>query len=353
MRHGKWFGGIDGGSLTMIFPNLRPLPAPESWPPTLLVVVDTEEEFDWHAPFDPASVQVRNIVEQPHAQAVLDAHGIAPTYAVDYPVAVSPEGRDILGEIAASGRCAIGAHLHPWVTPPHEGPIDARHSFPGNLPAALERAKLAALTDAIEAGFGQRPTAYKAGRYGIGPATADSLAALGYRIDCSVVPHTDFSAVEGADFSCFADQPFLFGDGLVELPLSVGFVGALAGMGRRVFPLLHTPLGQRLRLPGLAARGGLLKRLRLSPEGHSLFDMIRQTDAAIAAGQRLFMLTYHSSSLLPGAAPYVRDAADRRAFLDRLAGYCVYFMGRLGGRPGAVTAMAAALVGLPPEGAAP
>jgi hypothetical protein len=329
----------------MAFVSQHDLNVPSSWPPTLLVVVDTEEEFNWDAPFDRANTQVRNIREQPMAQAVLDAYGVAPTYVVDYPVVVSPEGIDILAGIAASGRCTIGAHLHPWVTPPHEGPVDAKHSFPGNLPAPLERAKLAALTEAIEAGFGARPTIYKAGRYGVGPATAAILDELGYHVDCSVVPFTNFSAAEGPDFSAIADRPFMATDRLVEVPLSVGFVGVFADQGRQLFPRLQTGLGQRLRLSGIAQRAGLLERLRLSPEGHSLQDMIRQTRAGIAAGKRLFMLTYHSSSLLPGATPYVRSEADRRAFLSVLEGYCGYFMETLGGRPGTLAQTAAELTG--------
>ena len=319
------------------------LGVPHSWPPTLLVVIDTEEEFDWNAPFDPASTATRNIAEQPLAQAVLDRHGIAPTYVVTYPVAASRECQAVLGEVAASGRCTIGAHLHPWVTPPHEGPIDNRTSYAGNLPAALERAKLTALTDAIEAGFGARPLIYKAGRYGIGPATMASLEALGYRIDCSAVPYTDFSAQHGPDFAMVPDRPSRPSPGIVELPLSVNFAGVLAGAGPHLFPMMQSRLAQRLRLPGIAARTGLLERLRLSPEGHTLQDMLRQTRAALAQGTRLFMLTYHSSSLLPGAAPYVHDEAGRRTFLDTLGSYCAHFMGPLRGRPGTLLDAAAAL----------
>ena len=64
----------------MIFAGRRPLPIPCSGPPTLLVVIDTEEEFDWSAPFDRNSTQVHNIREQPLAQAILDAHAIRPTF---------------------------------------------------------------------------------------------------------------------------------------------------------------------------------------------------------------------------------------------------------------------------------
>jgi hypothetical protein len=329
----------------MVFRVTRKLTEVRSWPPTLVVVVDTEEEFDWNAPFDPGSVAVTNIAHQPLAQAVLDRHGVVPTYAVDYPVANSEAAIAVLRPIAESGRCEIGAHLHPWVTPPADGPVDERHSFPGNLPPGLERGKLAALTARIAEGFGRRPILYKAGRYGIGAATTGILQELGYRIDASVVPYTDFSGQQGPDFSAYDATPFQIADGLIEIPLSVGFTGALAGAGRHIFPLLSGKLATVLRVPGIAARLGLLQRLRLSPEGHALADMISQTRAGLARGERVFMLTYHSSSLLPGAAPYVRDVAARGAFLAALDGYCRFFMGELGGRAARVSDVADRLIG--------
>jgi hypothetical protein len=316
----------------MVFPVRRRLAGANAWPPTLVVVIDTEEEFDWNAPFDPHSVAVTNIAAQHLAQSILDRHGMVPTYAIDYPVANDAGAVAILRGFAEAGRCEIGAHLHPWVTPPAEGPIDDRHSFAGNLPPALERAKLAALTDRISDGFGRRPSLYKAGRYGIGPATAGILDALGYRIDASIVPYTDFSDRHGPDFRRYSPTAFAVGGTLIAMPLSVGFTGALAGSGPWLFPHLSGRRGQRLHLPGIAARLGLLQRLRLSPEGHSLGDMIQQTRAAMRRGERLFMMTYHSSSLLPGAAPYVRDEAGRDAFLARIDGYCRFFRDDIAGR---------------------
>ena len=55
------------------------------------------------------------------------------------------------------------------------------------------------------------------------------------------------------------------------------------------------------------------------------------------------MLTYHSSSLLPGATDYVRDAAERSAFIATLDGYLRFFRTELGGWPDTVTHVAAAL----------
>ncbi|MGH7103367.1 MAG: polysaccharide deacetylase family protein, partial [Acetobacteraceae bacterium] len=294
---------------------------PRHVPPTLIAVVDTEEEFDWSAPFNPAATSTENILHQPLAQAIFDRHALVPTYVIDYPVAASPVARSVLGSFLASGRCELGAHLHPWVNPPAGEPVDAFHSYPGNLDPALERAKLVALTDCIADRFGHRPYIYKAGRYGVGPATAKTLSELGYRIDASVVPHADFSADSGPDFTSLPARPFLTAEGILALPLSVHFVGHFAALGPRLYPHLTARWVAPLRLPGIAAHLGLLERLRLSPEGHGLDEMARQTRAALAQGERLFMLTYHSSSLLPGGAPYVRTAASRESFLGTLDRY--------------------------------
>ena len=324
---------------------------PASWPPTLVVVIDTEEEFDWSAPFDPAATAVTNIALQPLAQDIFDRHGVVPTYAVDYPVASTPAGADVLRRFAEEGRCEIGAHLHPWVTPPPEGPVDVWHSYPGNLPAALERRKLTALTDAIIAGFGIRPVVYKAGRYGIGNATPSILRDLNYAVDVSVVPHTDFSTDGGPDFRDAPADPFLIADRLTELPLSVHFAGRLATWGPSLFSHLSSTAGLRMRLPGIFSRLGLLTRYRLTPEGSSLADLINQTRSALAAGTRLFMLTYHSSSLLPGATQYVRSEVDRRAFLAALEGYLRFFLAECGGRTDTVRAVAASLASGPESAA--
>jgi hypothetical protein len=323
----------------MPLPDEIPLPFDFPDGPILTVVIDTEEEFDWSAPFDRNATGVSNIAEQPLAQSIFDDHGMVPIYVVDYPVAAEPSSRDILRRIADENRCEIGAHLHPWVSPPYEGPTDVFHSYPGNLSASLERRKLEVLTQAISDGFGLRAIAYKAGRYGIGPATFQTLVDLRYRIDVSVVPYTDFSRQQGPDFRDCGPRPFRVGPSLVELPLSVDFVGCLARRGRSLYPVLASPWGVRLRLPSIAARLGLLERIRLSPEGHSLDDMKRLTRAALADGQRFFMLTYHSSSLLPGSTPYVRDSADRRAFLSTLDAYLRFFARDCGGSMGKISAV--------------
>ena len=55
--------------------------------PELLVVVDTEEEFDWSAPFSREATATRSIPAQARAHDIYDRLGVVPTYVVEYPVA--------------------------------------------------------------------------------------------------------------------------------------------------------------------------------------------------------------------------------------------------------------------------
>jgi hypothetical protein len=318
-----------------------------SAPLELAIVVDTEEEFDWTEPFARENRATTSIPAQARAHALYDRLGIVPTYVVDHPVATDPAAVRFLGGLAAAGRAEIGAHLHPWVTPPFEEAVTRENSFHGNLPPALERAKIAALTDAIAQGFGARPTVFKAGRYGFGPHTAEALVALGYGIDCSFVPHVSFAGEGGPSFYGRPDAPFWLdpAGGLLEIPLTSGFAGSLAGAAMRRPALFDSEAAARLRLPGMLARLGLAERIRLSPEGHSADEQCRLLRALAGRGHRFFTLTYHSPSLAPGHTPYVRSDADLATFLARLEAVLLFFRDTLGGTFTTLTSYRAGLLG--------
>ena len=304
-------------------------------PAALFVVVDTEEEFDWNCPFARQNTSVNAIRQLPVLQALLDRYSVRPTYVIDYPVATSPISAPIIRDLYASGRCTVGAHLHPWVNPPFDEPLTPANSFAFNLGYDLERAKLEALTDAVEQHVGTRPRIYKAGRYGFGPSTVRVLEELDYVIDVSVNPYMDYSNQRGPNFELFDARPFWFGStgALLEVPCTLGFAGVLRRYGRRIHRLVDTPTWRAVRLPGILSRSGALNKIMLSPETSTLTEMRAVTRALMEDGVRTFSLTLHSPSVEPGHTPYVRSSADLRAFLDRIAAYCEFFFGELAGVP--------------------
>ena len=276
-----------------------------------LVTIDTEEEFDWSAPGASDDYDVTAIAALPALHARLAAYGISPVYMVDYVVAASDSAAAILRDLLAGDPAtAIGAQLHSWVTPPF-GSGTRAETFAGNLPREVEAAKLDRLIAVIERALGRRPCIYRAGRYGIGPYTFQTLVARGFRVDASMRSRFDYSRAGGPDFLNVTPRPFAIDDGaLSELPLSTIYTGLL----RRRGAWLHPLLGRVRRGRGLFARTGLLSRVPLSPEGTPAGEAIRAIGAAASDGERLLQLTFHSPSLVPGHTPYVRDARGLARF---------------------------------------
>ena len=266
---------------------------------------DAEEEFDWTGPLSRSATGTSAVAALPEATRRFVERGIVPTYLVDYPVAASPASTAALAGMAAAGECDIGAQLHPWVNPPHRETVTRANSFAGALPAELERAKIAALTEKLTESFGRAPVAYRAGRYGVGPNSARILAEAGYRLDVSVRALFDYSGEGGADFTDFPIWPYWVREGLLEVPLTACLTGALAG---------SRSLVRRAGLRGALARTGLLNRVPLTPEGVSLGEAKYAIEVLLGRGVGLFSLSFHTPSVVPGHTPYVRDQADLRVF---------------------------------------
>jgi hypothetical protein len=283
---------------------------PDDFGRRFMVSVDAEEEFDWSRPFTRGARSVTAIGALPAMHARLAARGVPVTYMVDHPVASDPGAAATIAALLADNVSAVGAQLHPWVNPPHdEFPSDAA-SFAGNLPTALEAAKLDQLIAAIEGGIGRRPLAYRAGRYGIGPDTIRLLVERGFRVDTSMRARFDYRAAGGTDFSAIGNAAFRLAPGLIELPLSAVFTGTWRARG----PALYGVTGRVPRGRGVLSRAGLLSRVPMTPEGTPLSEALAAVAVAARDGERLLHLSFHSPTLVPGNTPYVRDAADLARF---------------------------------------
>jgi hypothetical protein len=301
---------------------------------TVAISIDTEED-DWGA-YVPEGATSANIAHLRQLQALFDRHDARPTYLVNRAPLLEPEAVAVLGELAAHPHVEIGAHCHPWNTPPFpssEGPV---RTMMCAYTAAENAAKLAEVGRLLRGELGVEPRSFRAGRWGFGPTVARPLADLGYEVDCSVSPFIDWSSASGPDYSDAPHRPYRFDpvapltprtDGrLLQLPTTVGF---LWGEPRRRAALrrgLERSLLRRLKVVGILDRAGVLSKRWLSPEHATGEEMVRLADASVALGQSFLQLTFHSCTLLPGATPFVRDDRDRQAFLgaiDRFLRHCV------------------------------
>lgn len=308
--------------------------------PMMLVVVDTEEEFDWDQPFSRESDSTENIREQHRAQTILDRHGAKPLYVIDHPVAQDDWATGWLRELMHDDRAEVGGHLHTWVNPPFEEPLTPHNSYGCNLDPALERRKIEALTEAITKNIGVAPVHFRAGRYGLGFGTLRTLRELGYRTELSIAPHSNFAHDGGPSFYGWNNEPYWHGSpgGLLGIPVTTGFSGRAKGLGPMGAPLLDNSVFQSLRIPGVLAGMGLLERCRLTIENIPCDALQRVMTSLVQDGQRLLTLSYHSSSMLPGATTYARTEKKRDELLDCLDNVLSFFTETLGGRLVSVSA---------------
>lgn len=276
--------------------------------------MDTEEEFDWDGPIAREGFSLDHIPRLRKFQQFCESEGVSPLYLIDWPIATSSLAADILKDPVREGKAEVGIQLHPWVNPPFEEEVSDHNSFAGNLPRELERAKFRRLRDTIEERFDTLPLVYRAGRYGVGPHTADVLHECGVAIDSSVRSKFNYSSVGGADFRRHPLHPYWLGDTrrLLELPLTTVFWGMLRKQG----DWLHPALWRLPSLRGVLAKLGLLERIPLTPEGVSVEEAIRGIDIAIDDGLPVLVLSFHSPSLRPGNTPYVREDRDLDALYD-------------------------------------
>lgn len=304
-------------------------------PPTLVfVTVDTEEDNWIPARSD---VTVENVRELPRLQTFFDRLGIVPTYLTSYHVVTRPWAADLLRHMQQTSGAEVGAHLHPWNTPPFLEKLDARSTMLGNLPYELQLTKLRSLTDALESALGGSPVSFRTGRYGLGPDTIRALLCCGYRVDSSVTPFMNWKKTgDGPDFQnapleCHllqGQRATLGADAgsLLEVPLSVGYSRRPFNLWDRVHSVLATHSSGMIPTLALARRLGFPKKIVISPELSSAADMLSLARELLRHGLRHLQLFLHSPTLRPGLTPYVTSFGDA----DRLFGRIEDFVEGLG-----------------------
>ena len=292
----------------------------------LVVTVDVEEDQWGITPARYATVN--NVYRLPILQRVFDEFGIVPTYLLTYPVVRDGRAAAILRGMLDADECEIGAHCHPWNTPPHGESLTKFHSMLNNLPPDLQFEKLHCLHEAIEDTFDMTPIAFRSGRWGFNAHVARQIARLGYRIDTSVTPYTSWAQESGPDFSHISPHPYTFAQEssnvsglsgvLTEIPVSIGYLhGEFPVCANLVKWLKESPL-HRFKVCGLLSKLRVVRKVWLSPEMETLARMIQLVRQMRRQGYDVLNLVFHSSALMGGCGPFVRNKVDEQVFLLKL-----------------------------------
>jgi len=276
----------------------------------LVVTIDTEEDH-WTGPRPPVYT-CENIERIPALQEVFDQFGVEPTYLTSYAVAVDERAASTLKAISDARKCEIGAHCHPWNTPP--------------------------IAEAdTEAAFGLDPLSFRSGRFGYDTTVARNLRRLGFEVDTSITPYVQWMSFHGPDFRTMSPRPFRFsaddamrecssGD-LVEVPVTIGFLQRDFEMSNRIRQALARWPISKLRLVGILYRLRLVNLAWLSPEVSDSRTMIALARRMMRNGHTILNMTFHSPSLQAGLTPFTRSRDDERRFIQRVRNFLVFARG--------------------------
>ena len=300
--------------------------------PIATIIIDTEEDFDWHAPVEGTPHDTAYLHHLDQLTPILRAYHAVPTLLLTYPILENPKLVAQLRRMAERGDCALGLQLHAWVTPPFAGQARSDHSFASNLGSDIEAQKLENLYQKFLTCFATAPTVFRSGRYGLGRHTAQLISAIGITVDTSLAPRTSMIDEGGPDYSMIDFAPFWFGNdrSILELPLCRSIIGWGGAWGRAAYRRLGPPSRQHQIIGAALARLGCAERVTLSPEGNGAPAARRLTRSLLARHQHILPLSFHSSSLWPGLNPYVRSRRDLHFFYDALSAMLTDLTDRLG-----------------------
>jgi len=298
-----------------------------------VVTIDAEED-NWG--YDGRDSSVENIRMIRRLQDLFDRYEIKPSYLVSYQVASCDWAVDLFSDILSKDKCEIGAHLHPWNTPPVKEIINERNSMMKNLPYELQIEKIKVLSEKIENVFGNKPRSFRAGRWGLGKDTIKALIECGYLIDSSVTPTVSWkSSGDGPEYPDVMTEPYrMTVDGagnkqntnetILEVPATIGFNRWPFEFWQKIHVQLQKGWLKSIKSAGFMHHTGLLRKIWLSPEIASANDMIDLAKILIRNRVQFLNLSFHSTTLLPGKTPFVKNNSDLEDFYSRLEKLFVY-----------------------------
>jgi hypothetical protein len=281
----------------------------------LVVTIDVEEEGLFSGRYESHNVSVKNVAELARLDPVFREWNIKPTLLLAHAVASDECHRDLLLRLKQQWKAEIGAHLHPWCTPPfqhlpHPEPVPSER-----IPRDLLQAKLESLLQSIRH-LGVTPTSFRMGRFNLGPRMFALLEPAGIRVDSSVAPMRRFhdrpDRLAAPTDPYFPDPEELRRPGcsrVLEVPITI----------LPVVPRLDALLD---RLPVPSRWASWLAMHVGSISAQPMHTGLARLKTAVRLhrhrGGQVLTLYFHSSDLMPGGRPQHRTAADVDRFLVRL-----------------------------------
>ena len=286
----------------------------------LVITIDVEEEglFSGHYARSPTGLS--NVAHLRRIEFIRSEFGFPLTLLATYPVVCDPACRDILLSQRGDLHAEIGAHLHPWNTPPFEDLPFPEPVLSDVMPLPLLQAKLGSLTAALRENLGVDPKSFRMGRFDLGEQIASILPHHGFQVDSSIVPLRRVPG--GQDHFLASPEPHWLHQAsgpspLLEVPLTV--VPVRQHSERFIYRLAQSmsPKKADLLLTGFRH----FAALGIHPAWYPLASMKWAARLHRRRGGKVLNMFLHSSELAPGATRKYRTEEAVQRLLKKIGSF--------------------------------
>lgn len=267
----------------------------------LIITIDTEGDNLWS--WKPGDIiRTENTLYLERFQKLANAYGFKPVWLSNYEMISDTRYVDFITKAIEDDMAELGMHLHSWSTPPdYELPIEKNGApFLIEFPYEIMEEKIHAMTEMIIRRTGVRPVSHRSGRWTLDDRYLELLHKYGYKIDCSVTPHIDWSMTDGqtngsqgSDYSNLSEQPYYIFKNIIEVPMSI------RQCHRAFIPENITPRNLMAELYH-AFKG---KKAWFRPNGSNRKELLWLLNKVKKEDSEYIMFMIHSSELMPGGSP--------------------------------------------------
>lgn len=274
-----------------------------------IITIDTEGDNQWDNSSKPTTLNVKYL---PRFQELAEKYGFKPVWLSTYEMVEDDSFVKYFKPKQDSGLCEIGAHLHAWNNPPiyNLKHITKERPYLIEYPKDIMEEKLTNLTKLIEKKFNVKPVSHRSGRWSTNDIYFDLLKKNGYKIDCSVTPHVNWSSflgesgVEGSNYENSSEKPYMI-NGILEMPMTIRKI--------RLFNLekIHTFRNFLHECKNLMFKSNIWLR-------PSQFNNSYAMNKLLDSKNEYAMFMIHSSELMPGGSPNFKDEKSINDLYDEI-----------------------------------
>lgn len=299
----------------------------------LAITIDVEEEGLFRGKYDSCNASVTNVSQLRRLDSIFMEWAIRPTLLITYPVVINENAINLLLELKERWKAEIGAHLHPWNTPPlqtlpYPEPVPSDLMSKELLKAKLETLLRCLSQRAIE------PISFRMGRFNMGPRMFSVLQETGIEVDSSIAPMHRYHG--GPDHLAAPTDPYFpdpmdprrpGGSKILEAPLTT--VPLTRNLGRHLQALDESLIPSAW----ISWFAMYLGTLSVQPLGAGLRRMKAAALAHSARNGRVLTLYFHSSELIPGGSPELPTSKHVNRFLSQLRAFIAWLCLRMNAEP--------------------